>query len=90
MLLKSNFLFLLTCKCFAFFCGCEILNKGVYNCPSDLIYITTIVKYLLKHIYAVLEFKSQKCSYSKYSLFPHPFYQKMPTYLDRIKKKVKN
>ena len=32
----------------------------------------------------------QKCSYSKYSLFTHPFRQKMSTYLVRAKKKVKS
>ena len=31
-----------------------------------------------------------KCSYSTYSLFPHPFCQKTSTYLDRAKKKVKS
>ena len=32
----------------------------------------------------------RKCSYSKYSLFPHPFCQKMSAYLDRAKKKLKS
>ena len=33
---------------------------------------------------------SLKCSYSKYSVFRHLFYQKMSTYLDKAKKKVKS
>ena len=31
-----------------------------------------------------------KCSYYECSLFPHPFCQKISTYLDRAKKKVKS
>ena len=40
-------------------------------------------------LYWSLEFKRWKCCYSKYSLFPHPFRQKMSTYFDKAKKKVK-
>ena len=72
--------------------------EGIINIVEDItvrskkqtsILIVFIVKCFLQHVYAALEFKSQKCSYSKYSLFPHPFCQKMSTYLDRAKKKVK-
>ena len=54
----------------------------------------SIVKCFLYHVYAVLEFKSYKFFYSKYSLFPHRKYslfsQKMSTYLHWLKKKVKS
>ena len=43
-----------------------------------------------EHVYAILEFKSKKWSYSKYRLCPHPFCEEMFTYLDRAKKKVKS
>ena len=33
---------------------------------------------------------SLKCSYSKYSVFRHLFYQKMSTHLDKAKEKVKS
>ena len=58
--------------------------EGIINMAEGIIIPSKkqyfIVNCFLRHIYAALEFKSQKCSYSKYSLFHHPFCRKMSTY----------
>ena len=84
--------------------GVDAYNVPMKICTINLVEVITIrskkqtsilifffiVKYFLWHAHVVLDLKSLTCSYSKYSLFPHHFCQKMSTCTDRAKKNVKS